>query len=263
MVFSLLQAGDAAKKSVPVLTFEEYKEAIEILSSTSKHNELIFETIQSDVLSLLHEKNSFLDIGSGPGILTHRLSQLFDEGVAVEPNPALWSLYQDNNVFLYKGSWENYPNDKQFSFVLCSHMLYHLDRETMKSFIKKALNSTKQGGVCLIALMAPRGQNHELHMQFNENYVNSSQIKEILEELNAGFQVRTATNTFEANSTEQMSLLCRFLILEDCLTKEQREQQNQREFDAKIANFVTHFQNDGKFFLGQEEDYFIIQKFEE
>lgn len=250
---------EGMKNNSAILSPAEYKETINLLTKTSKHNHLIFEIIKTDVLPLLENKGSFLDVGSGPGLITKQLIPIFIESTAVEKNPELWELYKELPIQLFKGDWNNFQSDKSYDLVLCSHVLYHLDKEDMKEFIGKLLDYTSKYGVCFIAMMAPRGENHELHSSFNPEYIHSGLIKQILEEYGVSFELRKATNTFDADTFEQMANLCYFLILEDCLTHEQRESLNEQVFKEKIQKAVMKLkQPDGKFKLVQEEDYFII-----
>lgn len=242
------------------LSEAEYKTAIEVLSKTSQHTPLILETIYHRVLPYLNHPTSMLDVGAGPGIMTQELNRYFEKVDAVEPNRQLESLYQNKSVKLFPVYWSEFNENQEYDFVLCSHTLYHMNKEEMKEFIVKLLKYTKPDGVCLIAMMAPRGQNHELHTLFNPYYINSGQVKEILDELGVTYEIVSASNHFQANSYDQMAALCRFFVLEDCLTKSQHDQIDLNSFEASISQLTHSLQQpDGTFTLGQEEDYFIMK----
>ena len=260
MATSALQPSSIETISVsPVLSEQEYKEAIEVLSETSQHAQLILDTIDQRVLPKLEKRYFFLDVGAGPGFMATSLAAHFEEADAVEPNPELWPLYNSDSVRLIRSSWSEFSEERSYDFVLCSHVLYHMPKDEMKAFIKKLLFYTKKDGLCLIALMAPRGENHQLHSSFNPNYVHSGQIEEVLNELGVSYEVARAQNRFSAKSFRQMASLCRFLILEDCLTKDQRDHLDEVSFNREISSYVaTLKRSDGSYTLDQDEDYFII-----
>ena len=241
----------------------DYKKAIDVLSQTSQHNQLITVAIQQHVLPLLGKNPSLLDVGSGPGIVTRNLQPFFNSVTAIEPNLEMRSFYSKLEIDLHSYEFALFDTQEQFDFVLCSHVLYHMPEERMKQFIKKLLKHTSKGGFCFIALMADRGENHSLHSQFNKNYTNSFLVKKILNELSIPYTVISATNRFQASQREDMLALCRFFVYEDCLSREVLDhlsESESNEVESKISSICDSLlMENGTYQLNQEEDYCLIQ----
>jgi hypothetical protein len=173
-------------------------------------------------------------------------------------------LYENNAIQLFKGEFTEFYSDSTYDFVLCSHVLYHMPLQAMKTFIEKLLLHTKPGGYCLIALIAPRGQNHSLHVKFNPQYINSDNVKSILADLSIEYFTYTGINQFRANCYDDMLALCRFFVMEDCLSKQVLSELSPEEFheiEGQIASVAKCLhESNGMFRLTQEEDYILIHK---
>lgn len=245
------------------LSSKDYKMAIDVLSKSSQHNRLITETIQEHILPQLNNSASLLDVGSGPGIIARNLQSSFSDLTAIEPNSEMQQFYEGSGIHLYQQEFAAFQSDKKYDLVICSHVLYHMPIDTMSDFITKLLFYTKEGGFCFIALMADKGQNHNLHNQFNPSYVNSSMVRQALNDLEVNYSVFTATNQFEAATREDMLALCRFFVFEDCLNRGVLSQLTPAQKDAleneisSICDTLRH--SDGIYRLNQEEDYFLIK----
>jgi SAM-dependent methyltransferase len=121
-------------------------------------------------------------VGAGPGRMARQLGPYFDQcRVAVEANPELWRHYDraegegkgERGITLFRGAWGDYPEGGEpFDLIVCSHVLYHMSRPVMTRFVEKLLRFLHpEGGVLVIALMAPRGASHRLHAMFNPGAV--------------------------------------------------------------------------------------------
>ena len=75
------------------LSDEEYQLAFDIMGKTSIHETQIFEIFIKNIESKIQYKNSFLDIGAGPGSLTKQISPYFNETTVIEPNKFYYSKY--------------------------------------------------------------------------------------------------------------------------------------------------------------------------
>jgi SAM-dependent methyltransferase len=241
-------------------SFNEYKEAISILENTSKHPSLIEIIIKNKILPKLSQRNRLLDVGAGAGKITKTLQNQFDEIVAIEINPKLQDAYAQTKIKLYNCDFMKAELKEKFDLVICSHVMYHLDKSKMQLFINKLLSVVASGGYCFIALMASRGQNHEFHKAFNPNYINSNQIITILNEQQIKYKRIEAHNLFTTDNVYSMRSLLRFFALEDCqthLTKNIGDDEIKR-IDAIVEKQSSECSKENGFELQQEEDYFII-----
>lgn len=243
-------------------SFVEYKEAIGILESTSKHIFLVSETVKSKILPKLVQRRRFLDVGAGAGGITKILQNEFEETFAVEINPELKGIYSQSNITLYDCDFMQAKIDGQFDLVLCSHVMYHMNKNEMSLFIDKLLSLVSPGGYCFIALMAPRGQNHRFHNEFNPDYVNSNQIIELLNDRQRSHERIEAQNSFKANDISSMRNLLRFFAVEDCQTKSTKNFNDDeiKQMESKVEQQAEECKTDKDFVLQQEEDYFIIPR---
>ena len=246
-----------------ILNPHDYRIAIDVLSRTSQHNALLIDTIRKHVLPQLKEKTRYLDVGSGYAIITKDICQEFAYTTALEPNQELAPIYKD-----FSGTWHccslaDYTSSTLYDFVLCSHVLYHLADDVLQTFIDKLLSFTKPGGLCLLALMAPRGQNHELQYAFNPNYVNSKDIIRILDQRGISYTCIQATNHFKGSSFNDMLALCRLFVLDGTFSPKDWEKMSfvqKQEIQGKICQLAKQLATctEGEFVRTQEEDYIII-----
>lgn len=241
-------------------SFVEYKDAIQILETTSKHISLVVDIIKKEVLPNLVHRQKFLDVGAGAGKLTKILQKEFIETTAVEVNPELKSCYDNTGIKLYNSDFMQTQFAHKFDLVLCCHVLYHLNHDAMTAFIEKLLSLVNTDGFCFIVLMAPRGQNHQFHEVFNPHYISSQQVIDILNQKHIQYKKIAVSNSFTTDSFSKMKNLLKFFTIEDCLMKPAdalslKEIQNIEtivEQQTKECDITNSYE------LKQEEDYFII-----
>ncbi|KTD72764.1 class I SAM-dependent methyltransferase [Legionella tucsonensis] len=248
---------------MPSSSFIEYKEAIGILEHTSKHISLVTETIKNKILPKLSHRHRLLDVGAGAGNITKILQSEFDEAVAVEINPELKNAYHQTNIKLYNSDFMNVVLEGKFDLVICSHVMYHLNKSEMSAFIDKLLSLVNPGGYCFIALMAPRGQNHKFHEAFNPDYINSKLIITILNERQITYDRIEVQNSFTTNNSRSMCNLLKFFAIEDCQTKATKDlnAEEMKQIEIKAEQQAIECNTAAEFELQQEEDYFVIPRF--
>ena len=241
-------------------SFGEYKEAIGILENTSKHTSLIEEAIKNKILPKLSHRRRFLDVGAGAGKVTKNLQNQFNEITAIEINPELKDAYAQTKIKLYNCDFMKAELEGKFDLVLCSHVMYHLNKSEMLLFIDKLLSLVSPGGYCLIALMASRGQNHEFHEAFNPDYINSKQIIAILNERQIEYERIEAHNSFTTDNVYSMRSLLKFFAIEDCQTKSTKNLSTEeiKRIEVTVEQQAIGCSKEKGFELQQEEDYFIV-----
>jgi len=248
-----------------ILTPHDYRLAIEVLIKTSEHNDLLIDTIRQHVLPKLKQKTRFLDVRSGAAIITKNIAREFTYTAALEPNQELAPIYKNFSGVWHRCSFADYTSSSLYDFVLCAHVLYHLPDQELKNFVEKLLALTKLGGICLIALMAPRGQHHQLQLSFNPNYVNSSHVIRILDYLGVSYTRLEAKNHFKGSSFQDMLSLCRLFVLDGTFSPKEWQAMpfnKKQEIQEKIVQFAKQLTTGrkGQYVLEQEEDYLIIYR---
>lgn len=243
-------------------SFIEYKEAIGILENTSKHVSLVTETIRNEILPKLGQRHRLLDVGAGAGGITKRLQDGFNETIAVEINPELKEIYSQSKIKLHNCDFMQAEIEGTFDLVLCSHVMYHMNQSEMSLFIDKLLSLVSPGGYCFIALMAPRGQNHRFHNEFNPNYINSNKIIDFLNDRKIRHERIEVHNSFTADNISSMRNLLRFFAIEDCQTKATKDFDSEeiKQIESKVERQTDECRANNGFELQQEEDYFIVPK---
>jgi SAM-dependent methyltransferase len=243
----------------------EYKEALSILASSSEHINLIVQAIKEQILPNLANKNSMIDVGAGMGVLTSYLESEFKNITVVDINPKVKKELQLRPYEVVIANFLEYVTDNKFDFVLCTHVMYHYNEQQMREFILKLLSLVNTGGYCFIALIAPRGKNHQFHTKFNENYVNSTQIINILDKEKIDYKRINATpHQLHTHNAYAMRSLLKFFLIENCLTKpssslhEEELQNINTIIDKEIKNSKIAGSEDYEF--EQEDDYFIIPR---
>lgn len=241
-------------------TFAEYKEAIKVLTNTSKHIVLITEIIKHTILPKLTGPRSLLDVGAGSGRMAKRLLNEFNEVSAIEVNPKLKFAYRNSKIKLYNCDFMEMEFANRFDLIICSHVLYHLPKRQMLLFIKKLLALLSPRGYCLIAMMAPRGQNHTFHQLINVNYINSKAIMAILNKCALNYELIQVHNSFHTKKANVMRKLLQFFAVEDCHTANvtSLSQEALAKINGLIEQQLLKCHQGKQYELQQEEDYFII-----
>ena len=73
----------------------------------------------------LVNKNSFLDIGAGPGNITRQVSSFFNDTFVIEPNSKFRKFYSNEKYLVSPIPFQDFFPKKRFDFCLASHVLYH------------------------------------------------------------------------------------------------------------------------------------------
>jgi 2-polyprenyl-3-methyl-5-hydroxy-6-metoxy-1,4-benzoquinol methylase len=252
----------------------EYKEALGILADCSEHITLIADAIKQQIIPKLATRQSMIDVGAGMGILTKHLLAHFDKVTVLDINPEVENdlrSHKSSHKYPHKYDVEicdffKYETDKKYDFVLCSHVMYHFSEAQMKTFIDKLQALVKPGGYCFIALIAPRGKNHDFHIKFNADYVNSHQIIRVLEKDEVKFEKIKAIQPHHLKTKNDYAMrsLLKFFLIENCLTKASSLLQAD---EVKIIDEIIDAEvnkaklpDSGEYDFEQEDDYIVIHR---
>lgn len=241
---------------------EDYATAFRLLATTSRHHITIAEAVKERVLPHLPERPSLLDVGAGPGSIAERLAPHVGAITLIEPNREQIASLKLEGAEIVHDLFENFETSRRYHLVLCSHMMYHVPLDTWGPFIERLLSFALPGGYCVIALGAPRGQSYEMHRDFTSHIIESSLVTRILNDKQIQFDLIQTENSFSAVTLEEMVTLCRFFVLEDCLTREQLDALSEDEARALDAKIRAHAEGcrgaDGGYRLEQADDIILI-----
>jgi SAM-dependent methyltransferase len=245
-------------------SYPEYKEALGILADSSQHIVLIAQAIKSKIIPKLVNKHSMIDVGAGMGILTQHLETEFQEITVLDINPEVEKDLRSHNYDVKICDFFKFETDKKFDFVLCSHVMYHLDETQMKTFIDKLYSLVNPGGYCFIALIGPYGNNHDFHIKFNPDYVNSQQIIRILEKHHVEFErIEAIPHHITTSSNGKMRSLLKFFLVENCLRKSSalinagEEKRMDEVLDAEVQK--SKVPDSDNYDISQRDDYLVLQ----
>jgi SAM-dependent methyltransferase len=243
---------------------QDYATAFRLLGMTARHHENIGKVVEERVLPRLPASPSLLDVGSGPGMVARRLAPHFGSLTLLEPNKEQLQGFDLPGARLINNTLEGYSTDKRYDLVLCSHVLYHFPVPQWGNVVDRLLSLTNPGGFTLIALGSVGGHNYELHRDFTDNVITSSQLIEQLQARGLQHEVIPTVNSFSAATFDEMYTLCCFFVLEDCFTREQlvaMSEDQLREVEEKIIKHTEQCREaDGVYRLTQGEDVILLPK---
>ena len=120
---------------------------------------------------------ALLDIGAGPGQITHKLARHFHAIQVMEPNPSpdyLASYARADPPFSVHPSptlEEAAITPNAYDLILCSHVMYHVDPSKWSECLRKLhAGLRKPHGRLVVALIAPRGPWYEFMCSLRPNH---------------------------------------------------------------------------------------------
>ncbi len=245
------------------LSKQDYKTAFSILAKSSQHYQTVLELFSQHIQATLPGQANYLDIGPGDGVITRQLLSHFTHTTIIEPNELMVSEWYEKDIAWHNITFLECELDGKYDFILCSHVLYKMSQAEISKFIGKILQHLKPGGSCLLAFIAPRGKNHELHSAFNPDYPNSNFVIHALEQHSVDYTKIAAVNDFTVGSYADALTIVKFFVYEDCITPDilaDHTEAQKAELMDKIETFVACTKNGSHYPLQQEEDYFIFTK---
>lgn len=247
-----------------VFTENEYNEAENIFTFNSDHGDHLVEFLEEKVLPKITSKESFLDIGAGPGIITGRIAHYFPSTTIIEPDESYAPTYLNAGYKTHFANFQDISIHDQFDLVVCSHVLYHLSRNHWDSYLRKMYDSIRIKGKGLVALIAPRGDWHGLRVSINPNHATSRDVEYVLKEQKTTYEIFPIVSSFQVSRYLDFKRLLRLFTIDDCFTEEEFKALSEEEknvIDDKIEAFIAQCkQQDGSYILICEDDYFILNK---
>lgn len=242
---------------------KEYKNTECNLQHSSEHVELLANFVKKEIIPKISYRN-FLDIGPGPGFITNLIAKHFASTTIIEPNKEYLPLYKNSNYSIHTNNFENINLKQKYDLILCSHVLYHVEKENWPMFVKKIHNLLENGGKAIIALVAPRGSFHNLCFSINKNYSNSATLFPVFELMKIFYEIEKVSCLYRTNDFEHLHKLISIFAIDDCFTPAEYKILSKNEkclIGKKIEEFVGRCKKtSGVYEFFSEEDYLIISK---
>ncbi len=242
---------------------KEYEKAENIFLDNTDHIFNVVNFFKKKVLPKIN-LNDFLDIGPGPGNITKLIAGFFKNTTIVEPNKYFLKNYKLNSYIKYCDKYQKICLSNNFDFILCSHVLYHIDKSERSDFFKKIFHNLAPGGIAIIIHVAPSGEWHKLRYEINKNYISSFSILKELEKLTIFPKVTTIKSFFKDYNIDSFKKLVYLFTIDDCFSPVEYVKLNRTErleIRIKIERFIDNCKKpDGSYVLCSEDDYIMLQK---
>ena len=233
----------------------EYQRQLELFvkSSTEKGIELVKV---GEIIAGLSRRRNFLDIGAGGGDLTIPIAQSFERTTIVEPNErqAQYLKKRCPHFHIVNSLWEKADlGPERFDFILCSHVLYYIEKGKWLTTIKRMYEYLEDKGCIAIVLQSPIGEVADFFNAFTHYDVN---ILELWRDLirvygDDAIEVRYFMNEIWTESLDDMVTIGLFLLID----------RRFNEYKEKIRQyFESHHKNQGGYQIKQDEILLVVKK---
>jgi SAM-dependent methyltransferase len=245
----------------------DYANIFDWFTNNSDH-EFVIHANLIKIIESLHKCDDFLDIGTGNGHIARLLYKSFQRTILLEPNQEYFKMYENIGYDqLICEKYLDWYTVQTFDFVLCSHMLYHVNVGEWEPFIKKMYDMVNIGGICVIILISDKGNMHQLRYSLNEDYHNSKVVIKILNSLRLKYQVIPYGSTLRSTVTEfpKFQYLVRLFAIDDCFSREQYNMfhdTDRHRIDDLINSYVSslYSENSGQYCAEFSGDIVVIHR---
>ena len=136
---------------------EAYREAFKVFLSYTDQKVNAREWLRRFIQTLPH-RQVLIDAGAGTGQLTSWIAPDFERTMAIEPSAYLREEFRKNfpDCQLFSGFITDVIPPEKADLVVCSHVLYYIDRVEWMSNLEALVSWLKPGGVALIILQNPQ-----------------------------------------------------------------------------------------------------------
>jgi len=227
--------------------------------ASSSYTEVLSNFIKETILPYLESKESFLDIGAGPGEITNQIAPHFNSSTIVEPNSLHKEKYTAQKCTVHTANFQDVQLKQKYDFVLCAHVLYFIEHNKWAEFLEKLHSCINKNGQGLVVLVAPRGNWHKLRESINPNYSNSALVEKKMDMLNIKCKKTPNHNTFSTADYDEFKRIVYLFTITDCFTslqdfKKLTEGERNSIF-AKIDAFIEDCRtDDGRYEAICEDD---------
>jgi trans-aconitate methyltransferase len=210
------------------------------------------------VVNGLADRGLFVDAGAGNGQLTGWLAPRFRKTIAIEPNPSFREGLEKScpGVELLSVPITEARPSAPADFVLCSHVLYHIDQAHWAEHLRYLASWLRPGGVLAVAL-----QNHETDcMRMVRHFTGAdfdlgALARPFANAAQGRFDVRTETVEahIQTDSFETAYIIAEFMLNVFPLS--------QPPLRAELERYIrTHFHSNGNYRCSCHQDFLRIRR---
>ena len=233
-------------------TAEEYANIYKILQKHDNSKQIIDHIIK-EILPKI-DCNHFLDIGAGEGKITKEINQHFNNSLAIEPNPTYaHRLKAIDDLTVINQTFQETKLTEQHSFILCSHVLYHVDEKDWESFALSAYKALTPGGILMFVVPSNKGEHYKECISYNSQYKCYKILKAIADKHKINYTVDVTDAFYNTATLDEMYQICRFSILEDSFTYEMYQDLLKKDinlFNANVMDYAkSKYVNDSNYSL--------------
>jgi len=156
-----------------------------------------------------------LDIGAGGGNLTLPLSKVFDQVVAIEPNPFYISelhKLDTGSIHVINAHWPTTNIKIAVDIALCVHTMYYIDKNQWTKAIMGMLTLLNPGGVVLIVLVSKRIEKYLIgHIEDTHSCVYAEDMENFLALSDLVFTSNMIVSTVRVKTIHDCYRVLRFL----------------------------------------------------
>ncbi|MCB0418571.1 MAG: class I SAM-dependent methyltransferase [Bdellovibrionales bacterium] len=134
----------------------QYKTAFEVFLRCTNQKTTAFNLLHPLVKNLPHH-GRLLDVGAGDGTLTGMLAPYFEDTLALEPNAELGEKLRRRcpGVNILPKRIDDVHMNLHADLILCSHVLYYIDRSKWMAVLDKLASWLAPGGTLVCVLQNP------------------------------------------------------------------------------------------------------------
>lgn len=136
---------------------EAYRQAFKVFLDHTDQKVNARDWLQRFIHTLPH-RQVFIDAGAGTGQLTSWIAPDFERTIAIEPSAYLREEFRKNfpHCQLLSGFITDVTPPEKADLVICSHVLYYIDRAEWMSNLETLVSWLRPEGVALIILQNPQ-----------------------------------------------------------------------------------------------------------
>lgn len=236
------------------------------LNNTNQVNNQV-NYINHKVIPFLHKKNTLLDIGAGPGNTTKQIAKSFKEITTVDPIPDYAASFNELGFRTYINNFEELKIGEQFNFILCSHVLYHIEQDKWNTFLNKFYQTIEDEGKGMLVLLAPKGKWYDFEVSLNPNksIPNSDLILKNLNNMDIPYEITSMPCSFKTKDYNSFRNLVQLFTIGNCFPTDEFNHfsSEKKQLIAKaIDTFIEREckRGDGSYELCWEDSYVILNK---
>lgn len=223
--------------------------------------------INHKILPTLNRRTKLLDIGAGPGNVTKQIAKNFNNTTIIDPISEYSNTFKELGFKTFVNNFEELKINDKFDFILCSHVLYHVDQDKWQSFLNKFYDTIGNNGKGMLVLLAPKGEWFDFEVSLNPNkpIPNSDLILRKLKSLNIQYEITSTPCTFKTDNYNSFRDLVHLFTIGNCFPTEEFNSfsAEQKQLIAKkIDTFIEHDckKGDGTYELSWEDSYIVLSK---